>query len=1151
MENGFSPSSLNRWMLETFNDPDLDDAIVQESDGTLTTVKPNYATLIERNKVFSRQVSTYVERQKNLLQKYFVKTPRISEELRRLEDYSVKLSGEDLILKRDLFGGRFYSLTSTLLTSPALELFQLKDEIFKSAAAPWLREDLQDGLDKYYNYLYELYKRHLITIQGFHGILVELSDDIESRLYQIENHGLSSSQRLNQSLVPSYVENSKYDLALLKLIEPNRGILFTVDDFKLYNFVKQLTSEQIDGIIANDPQMIANLRTRMDDTVDKKLWSTGTVSNTPRIDMQLRSGNMKLRSGKKIATKTPKMSIAEQKRQLCIKLSAEQAEKSVIVRPSADPVVSQCRLADVFRRLHKVCQGLAFETSVTDQILTLDFQSMSAEVLDHTLKKQCGLNDYQARLILECVKTPQEIDALMSQRERTEQNSPQSPATISCTVEHESIEHEVVVILPDDSLADLVHQDSLESTRVFEVTPVQDEPMPAMLAEPPPPGEAPYYPEITQELLTNTLIEEIGKEYPSQIHTYASIIQEHIGNVSLTRKQAYKVIRGDKRTIDHVFSCCQIQAAQRQIEMEEAAGDFSVIDVDAMEVSSTPLVRGEVSLRVGAGIQASDNNCGLAAFFMSISNNGLLDQLIGDAQSRVADLLSSKDARAASLKRLVDLLQHFNPRGDLGKFIPNSGLDFIRLRYRLRVARVYPQVIDDAYANKEELVILTVASQFRGGADLSASNRNAFVTFEFFWGDDGFSAVVMILPSITLGLMQIRGANLRLGQGLTLDELKELEFVPLGEYLEPIEFIPPILDEIYGFNNSESELLNSGSIWHKSTTSFKQKVSIVEMQGDCQTEGISSLPSKNFSNPVEGEVVPDGFILDPTKTVRNAHPFMEGVVGTLVEHYFKDDVLRLKLIRDLHHSSQDETRRTYEFYDENGMFEKKTICNLEKYFADERVTFVRAKVTEYIGEGGERKRIELGMFGYSAERPDDGEVKIRIMNRARNFQDLLNIFIDSWKDRFGDDAKSARMMLLPDGQHSPEVIFMTIPNEGKDQRCDFDWESGVRLPRSDSEQSIPYYVSSVMSIQDTHYVSWLRQPGAGLIHYADSMGDSDPKLGMVPTVVTLPDKNGAEKLHFACGLCGGADGYILASARDKLLSLGQQVALVILKKNHN
>ena len=1144
MEHGFSPSSLSEWLLNTFHNHNMDEAVILKKDGTLSSENPHLVHHSGRKQVFSRQVSAYVDRQKNLLEQHFVKTYGITRELKKLESYAVELRGKDVILKKDLCSGSLTYLTSTLLSSTVFELLQIKDDIVHLAASPWSQTELNESLMKLYDCLYGLYKERLITIKGFFGILAELPGDIESRLHNVEGDSMNNVA-MKLRLVVRYVHDRKYDLALLKLVEPYQGLMRSEDNFKLYDFVRQSPTDQIERIIADDVEMIADFRACMDVMIYKRPWSEGKVFNAEKTDMCLRSG-------KRVATDTPTMSIAESKRQLRLMLSAKQVKQAVIVQPPANPVASQVRLAQTFSRLAKVCQALELDSAHSDQILALDVHSMSVETLEHALKQECGLDEHKARLILEHVKTPEEIDALMSQRESTEQNRAPSPATISCTVEQKFREHEVVVILPDASVDALVAQDHLENIKLEEV------PNEHMLpAAPRPPEEVPPYPEITQELLANILIEEVARECPAKFDVFASIIRRHIGNITLSQRQIYSLMRGDKRTINHIFVRCQMQEKALQEEMElvleSSAAPPPVISVDDVQkTNSKTLVRGEVVLRICAGIQASDNNCGLAAFFMSISNNGLLDQLIQDAEHRVAVLLSLNDIRAGSLNQLVDLLKHFNTGGDLNKYIPNAGLDDIRLRYRLRVARVYPEAIADAFANNEEIVTLTVGSQFHGGADLKISNRNALITFECFWHDKELSAVVRILPSNSLGVMQIKGVNLSIGQRFTMEQLKELEFVPLGEFLEPIEFILPILNEIYDFNNDESGQANTFSMWQKSTTSFKQKVSVVDIQGDCQTERTQSIPSKNLPKTItEEEDIPDNFILDPTKTVLNPHPFLDNVVGSSVEHYFLDNVLRLKLTVDLHHNTQDETRRTYEFYDENGLFEKKTIYELEKYFADESVTFVRAKETEFIGDQGERKRVELRMFGYSAERPNEGEVKVKIMQRAGNFQGLLDIFIDSWKNIFAniEETESVRLALLPDEEHSPEFIFMTLPNEGIDQRCDFDWQTGIKLPMAGSDRFITYEVSSVMSIENNHYLSWLRQPKAGMIYYADSTGETDPVQGAVPVLISLPDADGATKLHTAWILSHGPESYILSSVRDRLLSLGQHVALVVLKKS--
>ncbi len=1139
MENSFNPLSLRRWMAETFHDQNLDEVVVLNSNGIVATESFRVAFGSVRSEAFFRGVCNYVERHRTALDSHFSKTPKIIREIKKLENYSVLLCCKQVILKRDLFSGGLCTLPTTLLSSPVLNIFQLKDAVFEAVTSCVSKANLNTNLEALYDYLHGLHLSHHITIKGFHDILTELPDGINARLGSAKDDCPSSSQKIMRQAVEHFIQNKKYDLALLKLKEFSQRVLFTDYCHDLHRFVDRSAEDQIQKIINEDAQIIEEFRIYVRAVKDS--YTTGIQAHAEKL-------TRRPRPIKRAEIATPATGIAEQKRHLSLKSGAQRRKALAreLCRPT-NSVAYQCDVAGKPDRLNRACQWFGLNRTHTRKILELDYENMDAGALDHVLKNQVGLDDHHARLILEVIKPPEEIDALVKLQEN-EWVGQKSPAKISCAQEHhfcEQNEQKVVTVFLDEPLAPLLTEQSITSFPEFEV----NVPPPVFSAAVAPADEAPY----GLETLTETLIKEIAKEYPGESDAYTSIIREHIGSIPLTLRQVYNVMRGHKPTIDHILMCCQVWAAgfREKIEPQQASAPvLPVRDIDTLATGCATHVFGDVTLRMRVGIQACNNNCGLAAFFMSISNNGLLEQLIKDAEDRLTILRSLDDSQTYPLKGLIDLLKHFNHRGNLDKFIPNAGLDDVRLRYRLRVAKVKPNVIADTQTKKDKTVTLTVAADFHRGADLNVSNQGASITFDFLEHDAGFRAVIRKLPEKSLGCMMIRGVALKIDECYTIADLQEIEFVPLGEILEPIEFIPPILNEIYDFNTSNPEQLTSFSIWQESTTSFKQKVSIVEVQSDCQTQWTLSLPSNQFSRTIKGESIPAGFIFDPQRTFCNPHPFMEGIVGSVVEHYVQNAVLRLKLTIDLHHSSQHETRKTYEFYDESGRFEKKIICELERYFANESITFIRAKEKEYIDEQGERKRIELRMFGYSADRPYDGDMKSKFMHRARNFQDLLNIFIESWKDRFAnsEEAERARLALLPDEQRSPEVIFMTIPNEGKDQRCDFDWQTGVDLPMAGSEQSISYDVSAVMSIRDNHYLSWLRQPEDGLIHCADSMGDAHPELGPVPVVVTLPAQDGAAKLSTASSLSNGTDGYLFASVREKLLSLGQQVALVILKK---
>lgn len=1128
MDSDLNLSLFKRWLSASISDGNLDEAVVLNSDGTFATEDPHILRASPYKKVFSRQMLRYVEQQKSFLTRYFNKTTSIEKEIRNLVDYTAVLCDKEVVLKRDLFCGSLSSLPATLLSSPALEVFQLKKEISDTVVALGPKQEIEEKLEALYNHLFDLYRQKLISPKGLDNILEELLVEIDNLVANlITIFPLSSPIKFNNS-IESFVQKKKYHIAVLTITTYCQDFLFTKHENKFFDFIMELPIDQIQKIIDMDSRVIGELWKHLPPAAKKESCEPGSGLNFDECAKYFHLD--------KKAVASPRVtSIAEQKRQLRLKLRAEQEMRGA--KRKTVTTVSHCYPARKSSRLKELCRKL--DPALAQKIYELDSKNMGSYDLTRELKHSIGLNEQSALPVCKSLISPEGIDTL----NWPEHSEEKSPADIFPEQKHGQ---QGVTVLPDESSSVRSSPTGIQMIDLVADTPKHEVSETSF-------DQAWCDHDISPQSLADAMIKVVGEEYPEELEAHAGIIREYVGNVSLNSRQIRGVMTGHKPTIEYLLMCCQIMAAGFQKEMAlqqevSSASGLSVMDVDTRKIDNTHHFG--VNLRLCAGIQANDNNCGLAAFFMSISNNGLLDHLIQDAENRLASLQSSKDERAYPLIRLIRLLNHFNCRGNLDKFIPNEGLDDLRLHYRLRVARVNPEEIAAVEARKENLVTLTVASEFHRGADLNASNRDAAVTFEYLEYNDEPSAIIRKLPDKSLGCMMIRGCPLSVGEHLTIADLQQMEFVPLGEFLEPIEFIPPILNEIYDFSHSAPAELHNFSMWQKSTTSFKQKVSIVEVQSDCKTEGISSQPSKDFCQAIEGESIPESFILFPEVTCRNPHPFMENVVGSLVEQYFQDGVLRLKLTIDLHHSSQHETRKTYEFYDENGMFEKKAICELEKYFADESVTFIRAKDTEFIGDQGERKRIELRMVGYSTDRPDNGEVKVRVMHRARNFQELLNIFIDSWKDCFANtaDAELARLTLLPDAQHSPEIIFMTIPNEGKDQRCDFDWQTGVNLPMSTGERSIFYDVSAVMSIQDNHYLSWLREPEAGMVHCADSIGEIHPKHGAVPTVVTLPEQKGAERLHLASILAGDIKGYHIARVREKLLSLGQQVALVILKK---
>ncbi|WP_257267118.1 hypothetical protein [Endozoicomonas sp. ONNA2] len=92
----------------------------------------------------------------------------------------------------------------------------------------------------------------------------------------------------------------------------------------------------------------------------------------------------------------------------------------------------------------------------------------------------------------------------------------------------------------------------------------------------------------------------------------------------------------------------------------------------------------KVSLIHHAGIQAKNNNCSLASFFMAISNNGLMEWLTDEIKDGVINQqLAGKKEEAASLQELLAICENFHFNEKTNGYIADEGLNRMRTLYRL------------------------------------------------------------------------------------------------------------------------------------------------------------------------------------------------------------------------------------------------------------------------------------------------------------------------------------------------------------------------------------------------------------------------------------------------------------------------------------
>ena len=539
---------------------------------------------------------------------------------------------------------------------------------------------------------------------------------------------------------------------------------------------------------------------------------------------------------------------------------------------------------------------------------------------------------------------------------------------------------------------------------------------------------------------------------------------------------------------------------------------------------------GDVTLRVRAGIQARNNNCSLAAFFVSFSHNGLLRKLIEDAESRV-EMLRASGQPEQSLTDLIAILKTFDIGDDREKFIPNDDLDQIRFRYGLRAVKFIPDAMSEL--TQGQIGDFPVGSAFKGGGLLCFDNQQAVISLKNITDIPSQSLFEVIsLPDHALGYMRVNGMNLTIGQMLTHADLCGLEFIPLGEVLEPVEFIPPILNEIYGRWSGEASSEQSP------TASLKRNMTLIEVQSNQKIRNVRTVPSENFSAKIEDEIIPEDYVLDEKRLYREPHPFHRDVLSSVTEYYCQNGVVMLKLTKELDFRDQSVERKIFQYFTAHGKLEKKIAVHFKQQ--DQNSSFISGKYSEFVNTQGQTISVEHKLYGYCKDEPTSGSIKTTVMQRVESVEDFIQIYNDSLNDFSPDNACYPKELPVTD-KTCPDVLFVTVPNFGSQNRCDLKWLKGANIGQAS------YKVSAVMATKASHYVSWRNDSDNGQIHFADSMADISHDIGTVPVVVTMPNHNTDVALQAAHEVIGGEYGHI-QNAKEKFEALGKELALFILQR---
>ncbi|WP_422449757.1 hypothetical protein [Endozoicomonas sp. ALB091] len=631
--------------------------------------------------------------------------------------------------------------------------------------------------------------------------------------------------------------------------------------------------------------------------------------------------------------------------------------------------------------------------------------------------------------------------------------------------------------------------------------------------------------------ITEAQIPKIMKQFKKSIPMDAATeekIWRNIGTIELTTTEVKAAIHGGRDSLCIILAKC----LQGPSLPQQAVSHTDGRNTHPSEATVRP-----------AGIQARNNNCSLASFFMCLSHDGVLDTLISDANHRIETLQHSRkfnDAR--SLESLVRLLKKFNTGGNTDKYIPNNELDKIRSHFSLGAIELKSEAIDFAF-NKGGPVRLVVESEFIDGTQLINDNKKAAISLAISAVPKHGSlyATVISLPDSSTGCMVLKGTPLVTGQQITKADLKDLKFVPFGEQLEHNELINKMLSEIYGYLNTEAEPLQSISQLERVPMSLKQKVTLIEMSHDRKELEKTTRKAPNFMTAIKEEEVPGNLKLKKRET--KPHEYNRNTIGQTIEYYHNEnDILSLKLTKEHHHAHRGVIRKNFEYFDKDGNLSEKIILGMDKHCLLD-ASFVRSRESEKV-ENGERIKVEEVLTGYSQNTPHSGNVVTTKIKRADNFQDLIDIFIDGLKGKYSNGALKA---LLPEGKDDcPEVIFMVIPNEGKHKRCKLDWQKDVSLPTLQGDKKVTYGADAMVTIAESHFLAWLRDRKNGLLHYTDSMGDSEDNV-TIPVVVTMPDQNTEAALQIADQKVNGIHRHF-REAEGKLKVLDSQMALVMLKR---
>ena len=442
--------ALNSWLSERCSsDPrSVDDAVALKSDGSFDVQAPgnDCENRAKGKRVFFHYIKKQLDDNVKLL-RFFSRTDKICENGNWLRSYSIQLADADKDrCEIEVSHAKF--LVESLMQSPSQRINQLRNDIFELILMFGEAAEIDRKLEELYNYLCECHAKpnRLICVANIYHIFSDLAKDA---IEFIKTRDLVAPNQVAATVRISKFERDKeIDLAILKLSEVNsvfgdptyrqiidellkglgdevvKEIIYSNREKhevldKVVNCAKLLIrqkkmaglAEQVTTTEQCQPSQLktpvlpmgpaqsesALVKARCDDVTpsssDQKYASA--IGHTPISDQSSSGARPKVNS----SSRSPK--------------NAEGSFSWEMTRPHIPSRYS--------KGLEHTLRFLSIDGTKYDRIMDINPDLMKAGELDHTLKYDIGLDDQNARLILECMKSPDEIDDLMKAREKADE----------------------------------------------------------------------------------------------------------------------------------------------------------------------------------------------------------------------------------------------------------------------------------------------------------------------------------------------------------------------------------------------------------------------------------------------------------------------------------------------------------------------------------------------------------------------------------------------------------------------------------------------------------------------------------------------------------------------------------------------------------